>query len=568
MFNWIRGGPAAGTADSPAITPQAAQPSTVLFRFVVSPRGTGEWKEVASGVTTKLYDANEDTNSRSPEWRLEVEGAEEPLDVLVDDNFDWAVKELRASFVTSDKEAWALKFANSPAFERFLQKFNKAAFENRFGQEHNDDTVAKNLGAYAGILGGPENEESKVQWVADMDIDQPHPEEFNTPKKERVVTEKKSPIHGVVMGAGEHSYLMRGGQIDVIKNSAGRMKDTGLSFVLTPPPKAAGWGGAGTPTLTPSKALLMDSERTMAMISPLNTSSMWQTDIETGKVISEWKFQKDTVDVAMKDMAGKDKAAAQHDGSVFLALGASRLAVWDMKTKGGVVSEQMATPVLSYAGGKDYAAGVKFSCMATSGDGYVVVGADDGKVRLYSEKTLTQAKTSIPGMGLPITAVDVTFDGKWVLATTKNYMMVLKTTYEDPSSGKELCGFTSRMGSNSPAPRLLRLKMEDVKLTKGAPLQKGKFTWVTEKGRQERYIIATCGNYTVTWNFRSIKVAEPDVVSYGGLTTVTTYHLQRKDEHVVDSAFMHENYARGRDAAMVVTTNKVFMTGEESDEDE
>ena len=52
--------------------------------------------------------------------------------------------------------------------------------------------------------------------------------------------------------------------------------------------------------------------------------------------------------------------------------------------------------------------------MAPSGDGYGVVGADDGKVRLYSEKTLTQAKTSIPGMGAPITAVDVTFDGTWV----------------------------------------------------------------------------------------------------------------------------------------------------------
>jgi len=45
-----------------------------------------------------------------------------------------------------------------------------------------------------------------------------------------------------------------------------------------------------------------------------------------------------------------------------------------------------------------------------------------------------------------------------VLATTRNYLMVLKTTYKDPKSGKELCGFTSRMGSNSPAPRLLRLK--------------------------------------------------------------------------------------------------------------
>lgn len=39
-------------------------------------------------------------------------------------------------------------------------------------------------------------------------------------------------------------------------------------------------------------------------------------------------------------------------------------------------------------------------------------------MRLYSEKTLTQAKTSIPGMGLPITSVDVTYDGardSWLL---------------------------------------------------------------------------------------------------------------------------------------------------------
>lgn len=42
----------------------------------------------------------------------------------------------------------------------------------------------------------------------------------------------------------------------------------------------------------------------------------------------------------------------------------------------------------------------------------MVVGSDDGKVRLYSEKTLTQAKTAIPGLGLPITNVDVTYDGE------------------------------------------------------------------------------------------------------------------------------------------------------------
>jgi hypothetical protein len=57
--------------------------------------------------------------------------------------------------------------------------------------------------------------------------------------------------------------------------------------------------------------------------------------------------------------------------------------------------------------------------------------------------------------------------GKWVLATTRSYLMVMKTTYKDPKTGKECCGFVSRMGANAPAPRLLRLKTQDVALTVG-----------------------------------------------------------------------------------------------------
>ena len=41
-----------------------------------------------------------------------------------------------------------------------------------------------------------------------------------------------------------------------------------------------------------------------------------------------------------------------------------------------------------------------------------------------------------------------------------------------------------------------------MKLTGGAALEKGHFTWITEKGRQERWVVASCGNYTVLWNFR------------------------------------------------------------------
>ena len=58
------------------------------------------------------------------------------------------------------------------------------------------------------------------------------------------------------------------------------------------------------------------------------------------------------------------------------------------------------------------------------------------------------------------------------------------------------------MGANAPAPRLLRLKPEDMAKVGGAPLRTGRFTWVTEAGRQERWIVASVGSYTVLWNFR------------------------------------------------------------------
>jgi hypothetical protein len=49
----------------------------------------------------------------------------------------------------------------------------------------------------------------------------------------------------------------------------------------------------------------------------------------------------------------------------------------------------------------------------------------------YASAALLQAKTSIPGLGKPITAVDVTYDGAWVLATTDDYLMVVKASFSD-----------------------------------------------------------------------------------------------------------------------------------------
>lgn len=137
-----------------------------------------------------------------------------------------------------------------------------------------------------------------------------------------------------------------------------------------------------------------------------------------------------------------------------------------MRDPHGIVQDLSSPAVCSYKTGKDYAGKPRFSCMATSGEGYVVVGSEDGTVRLYNntDKGLNRASTSFPSLGAPITNVDVSYDADWICATTDNYLMIIKTVYDDPKTGKATHGFKSRMGKNACAPRLLRLKPEDWQL--------------------------------------------------------------------------------------------------------
>ncbi len=62
-------------------------------------------------------------------------------------------------------------------------------------------------------------------WRAGLQ-EKPHPSELRTPKKDKMVSKRQS-IHGVVMGAGDRSYVIRDNEIDVMKNVMGGVEDTG-----------------------------------------------------------------------------------------------------------------------------------------------------------------------------------------------------------------------------------------------------------------------------------------------------------------------------------------------------
>lgn len=168
----------------------------------------------------------------------------------------------------------------------------------------------------------------------------------------------------------------------------------------------------------------------------------------------------------MSDIATDTKAAQLDERPTFLGLDKNRLAKWDNRVKAGMVQDLSSPATLNYVGGKDYARGTNFTCMATSGDGYIAVGSKDGRIRLYGSKhgmesyEFKQAATSVPGLGLPITSIDVTFDSRYVVATTDKYLVVLQTFFKD-AKGHDTNGFVSRMGSKTPPPKLLRLTAED-----------------------------------------------------------------------------------------------------------
>lgn len=429
-----------------------------------------------------------------------------------------------------------------------------------------------------------EKEDSKMAWVEDMDIDQPTEEELRTPERKGLKDSTPGKIQTIAMGANERSYVLRETGIDVLRNTMGGVVDTGVDFTFDAPRGAVSTPKNMTMSLrskistprsitpgsaTPLKTILMNSETKMNILE-IGATSIHHGDLETGKIVRELSFLKDGAEVPMEDMTTDSKTAQLEDHNTFLGIDKNRLARWDVRDPSGLVQQMDSPSTLTYVTGKDYSRGTNFTCMATSGDGFVVVGSKDGKVRLYSDKSLKQAKTSIPGLGAPITSVAVTYDGRWVLATTDHYLMVVKTTYKD-SNGKDMCGFTSRMGSKAPSPRLLRVNPIDAVKVGFAPLEKGHFTWVTSGREQERWVVATCGNYTALWNFRQVKIADPETTTSGpmGLTTIHAHQIVPRQEHIVDSLFMHERYRPAttgirEDAMVVVTDTQVYSTAEDA----
>lgn len=462
---------------------------------------------------------------------------------------------LRVDFVHHG--VWALRFGQAADYRGFATQYADSLFENVHHVEATAENRQKVMGKeFLAWANGEDGDEA--MWDADDAFEAAAPDP-SVRETHRQAAGGKAP-QSLTMGALANSYLLHEAGIDVYKNMETGVQGEGLSIRL----QGAGGRTPSPSYVTPKKAMLMRGETSMMLFSPSKAgkgspqaTGVQQLDIDTGRVVADWRFEKDGTPITMRDLTN-DSKSSQLDAteSTFLGLDDNRLCRWDMRAKHGVVQALASPAALEWADGHQFSRGTNFQCFASTGDGCVAVGSRDGRVRLYSTTTMRQAKTSFPGLGSPITHIDATFDGKWVLATTDAYVMLISTVFRD-KDGREKSGFAARMGQNIAAPRLLKLTPVHKHAAGDQKMQNAQFSWVTEEGRQERNIVVTVGSYSVIWSFRRVKQTEHECYRLSiGLKTCYCYKIVPKDESIIDSRFMHDNYAstRSPEAPLVVAT--------------
>ncbi|KAF0931118.1 hypothetical protein E2562_002477 [Oryza meyeriana var. granulata] len=466
----------------------------------------------------------------------------------------------RADFAAGGS-VWALRLPTDAAFRRFRQEYDRCLFENTYGVEATDEGRKEVFGADFAAWARPGEADDAVWADAEDTFSPPVTAPARDLLEEFEEEAGDGSIQSLALGALDNSFLVGGSGIQVVKNFRHGVHGKGVSVRIS-----GSRGGSGSAYTTPQKALLMRGETNMLLMSAGETGTqhsngVHHVDIETGKVVAQWRFEKDGTDITMRDIANDSKGAQlEPSGSTFLGLDDNRLCRWDMRDARGRVQTigcSSESPVLQWSQGHQFSRGTNFQCFASTGDGSIVVGSVDGKIRLYSKSSMRMAKTAFPGLGSPITHVDVTYDGKWILGTTDTYLILICTIFKD-KDGKEKTGFSGRIGNRIAAPRLLKLSpLDSILAGTENKFHGGQFSWVTENGKQEKHLVATVGKFSVIWNFQQVKDSNHECYrDQEGLKSCYCYKVVLKDESIVDSRFMHENFAttNSPEAPLVVAT--------------
>ncbi|KAI8930382.1 VID27 cytoplasmic protein-domain-containing protein [Entophlyctis helioformis] len=304
------------------------------------------------------------------------------------------------------------------------------------------------------------------------------------------------------------SFVVRGNRIGVFRHT----DDDELQFATT----IKNVGGLDGTTFSPRRVMLHEQDSSLLLMAPNDGQKVFKMDLERGKVVEEWKID-DDMDVT--EILPETKYAQMTPSKTFVGMGRNAIFRVDPRLSGKkrVDSE-------SYL----YKAPRKFNVACTTGSGELAVASEKGDIGLYNKLNI-RAKTSLPGLGDPIVGIDSTENGKFLLATCSNYLLLIDTEMGDGTSG-----YKKGMGSEKPVPKRLQLKPEHVAWI-GEQVSFTPARFNTGEGL-EKSIVTSTGPYVITWNFRRVKNGH-----------LYDYKIKKYSENVVS-----DNFRYGADRSIIV----------------
>jgi len=197
---------------------------------------------------------------------------------------------------------------------------------------------------------------------------------------------------------------------------------------------------------------------------------------------------------------------------------------------------------------KQYASKTDFSAAATTSNGYIAVASNKGDIRMFDRLGII-AKTTLPALGDPIIGLDVSADGRWVLATTNNYLLLIDALQTEGKNAGKL-GFERAFAKDAkPQPRRLALSPSHVAQfmhETRAPISFTQARFNTGPDEAETTIVTATGPFVVTWSMRKLLAGRKD-----------PYSIKRYAEEV-----KADDFKFGTDKNLIVALpNQVEMVG-------
>ncbi|KAK5094021.1 Vacuolar import and degradation protein 27 [Exophiala xenobiotica] len=431
--------------------------------------------------------------------------------------------------------SWLLRFKDQAALEGFQEGLMRALWEqlNQMKwskvQEQEKDYVIE---AFNDLTMDEANAAEEEEEGSEEEPDSPgrqseHYDEDESDDDVELADKDGNANSQLAVGSRfDRSFVVRGSKIGVFRHLPNKNLEfsTNISKIETPNGKL----------FSPTKVMLHSEDQNMVMQDSNNPNSLYRMDLEYGKIVDEWKVHDD---IPVTNFAPETKFAQQTANQPFVGHSRNALFRIDPRVAGNKLVEQQL---------KQYMSKNDFSAAATTEKGHIAVASDKGDVRLF-DRIGVNAKTHIPALGEAIIGLDVSADGRWLLATCRTYLLLIDAMQKDGKNEGKL-GFEKPFAKDSkPQPRRLAMKPEHVAQFQhetGAPLTFTPAKFNAAPAGQETSIITSTGPFLITWSLKKVVQGQRD-----------PYQIKRYSDQVIA-----DNFEFGSDKNVILALpNEVDM---------